>query len=266
MRKLDYKIKEIIVYPIKGMKGVSLPSTIVEQQGLQHDRRWMLINEENIFMSQRQHINMSAFVTYISYDHLIVKYDNDELRIPFQPSSNENIDAIVWGNEVQGLEVSQEISKWFSAKLKTTCKLIKLVDHSRVKQIDAINSSTSVSFADGYPILILGTASVLKLNEFCPEIIDANRFRANIIIETNKAHEEDNWKIVRNNHFKIQNIKPCVRCQVINIDQENGTAGIEPTKTLASYRRTNEGIIFGSNAICINEGKVGVGDVVYVDL
>jgi uncharacterized protein len=123
-----------------------------------------------------------------------------------------------------------------------------------------------LNFPDGYPILVLGTASMDELNRQCPEFIDINRFRPNIVVQTIHAHEEDQWSqfsIASDQEAVVMKvIKPCIRCQVINIDQSNASIHLEPTKTLVSYRKTKEGIQFGANTICLKSGIISVGDEV----
>ena len=121
---------------------------------------------------------------------------------------------------------------------------------------------TSVSFADGYPYLILGSASMHHLNDQLDTPLDINRFRANLIVETEIPHEEDNWKEISVNNQSLVMIKPCARCIMTTINQDTAEKGKEPLSTLSKYRGSNNKILFGMNAISITQGIIRVGDEV----
>jgi uncharacterized protein len=261
-----YKIKALYLYPIKGLGRISVQKAYAETEGLQFDRRWMLITKsDSKFISQRSHPQMALFSLEINEDDFIkVSYKGDE--ISFHVS--EFIDttfykAQVWDDTVKSVEVSKSVSKWFTNHLGEEVLLVKKAqDGKRLKHVKSTNSDTLVSYADGYPILILGTASMDEVNKRCPIEITDLRFRPNILIETTTPHEEDNlMTISKEDDVILKTVKPCVRCQVIQIDPITAISSEEPLKTLSEYRRENREIRFGSNAIVEEEGMLKVGDI-----
>ena len=184
--------------------------------------------------------------------------------IPDNIISDSTYEVEVCGTRFISNEVSKEFSTWFSDIIGTPCRLVKMPsDDTRVKKFNKPPFESTLSFADGYPILILGSQSLNHLNEKLRAPIPDDRFRANIIFETKEPHEEDEWANFNiGDEVSIRNIKPCVRCQVITINQDTAIKGMEPNKTLATYRRFDQGICFGSNAIVMKEGHIKVGDEV----
>jgi len=260
---MTYLLKEIWIYPIKSLGGIQLETCNTITEGLEHDRRWMLVDEQGIFMSQRTCPEMALFSCRLTDRELIINYKGDSVEIPLSEQSDKLTDVQVWESNFKAHEVSDSISQWFSDRLSQKVTLVRMTeDSNRTKALKEPPYETNLSMADGYPYLLLGTASMKQLNEKLTTKISANRFRANLIIETDVPHVEDTWKNVSIGNTSLQIIKPCARCQVITIDQETGKQGKEPTKTLASYRKESNKILFGVNAICTQEGRVAVGDEV----
>lgn len=255
-------IKGLYIYPIKGIKGISVKEALVEKNGLQHDRLYMLVDSKGQFISQRKYPVLTQFIPTRAKEAWAIDYKGDQIQIKDNIYSSNQSTVEVWGAQFNANEVSKKISQWFSEKLDIPCKLMVMPNkETRIKELNKPPYKTSVSFADGYPILTLGTASLANLNQKLDVPVPADRFRANILIETSDAHAEDKWSDIKIGEDVIcRNIKPCVRCQVITIDQDSGKKGMEPSKTLAGYRKFDNGICFGSNVIVIKKGKIKVND------
>ena len=255
-----YYVVELIVYPVKGLSGISLPKSTVLMEGLRLDRRWMLVDESGRFLSQRNTPELTGIGISIVGDRIHLKLGANEYSFSegewVQPARR----VTVWEDDVWANEVDPKISKALSELLDKTCTLVAMpTPNSRLRQPSTMNEQISVSFADGYPYLMLGTASIDLLNEKLAEPIFANRFRPNIIIQTQIPHEEDGWTEISIGDSRFKNVKPCVRCQVINIDQQSGISSKEPTKTLATYRKFGNQIQFGTNMIALGLGEIEVG-------
>ena len=46
-------LSEIYIYPVKSLGGINVDSAIAEARGLRYDRRYLLVDEKNMFMTQR---------------------------------------------------------------------------------------------------------------------------------------------------------------------------------------------------------------------
>ncbi len=264
----NYTIEKLYVYPVKGLKGIEVEEALFEKEGLQYDRRWMIVDvEDQKFISQRSHPQLALFKTKIENGKLYIHYGEDYVSFDVSLYNPDlRLDVTVWNDTVNCHEVDTSISYWLSNKLDWPCKLVSLTDrNARIKIYGKEKNSTTMSFADGYPALILGTASMDFLNEKSSTPIHYNRFRPNILVKTFIPHEEDTWSKCETSDVSMQLIKPCVRCQVINIDQDLAEKMLEPTKTLAVYRMSENGIIFGMNTVCLKEGVLRKGDILKIE-
>ncbi len=284
-------ISEINIYPIKSLKGISLKSALVEERGLQYDRRWMLTTRDGMFFTQREFPKMATITTEVTSDGLQVTSDGiDPMTIPFEPDRGERGRVTVWQSVCDAEIYHGEISEWFSDVLGTNCQLVFMPDNSRRAVNPRFDKGDDVvSFADGYPLLAIGEASLADLNERLEEKRQAgmlaapvpmNRFRPNLVVADSDAFAEDGWKRVRVGEAVFRSTKPCARCVMTTVEQSSGEfAGKEPLKTLASYRMAKDimpdryeslgvnpnDVLFGQNLIPENPGAVvNVGDEIEV--
>ena len=236
-------------------------------RGLKYDRRWMLVDADGRFISQRSHPQLALIETSISSDYLHVSYLGDQHKIPLAATNGEQRDVIVWDDTLNAYVADTNDSRWFSEVLNMEVTLVSMQQDSR-RPVDpryAVSHEEEVSFADGYPFLIIGRASMDLLNEKLvgePLLID--RFRPNLVFDGGKAHEEDTWQSFSVGSVDFYGVKPCARCQVTTIDQQTGVSGKEPLKSLARYRRKGNKILFGQNCLMKKSGVIKVGDRIEV--
>ena len=253
-------IKSLHIYPVKGLGGIDLQEVKLLERGMQYDRRWMLVDREGIFISQRTDARMALFQCSID-EQLKVFYKGYHINIDLNEVSPNKVLTTIWEYEVYAYEVSDIVSEWFSAMLNIDCKLVRMTDeHVRYKELIKGPAQTKVSFADGYPYQLIGTASVDYLSKLVGKEIPTNRFRASIVVNTSIAHEEDDWNYIQIGSVKLQVIKRCARCVVVNIDQTSAEQSKEVLKALSTYRLEDNSVYFGANSICIAEGRIKVGD------
>lgn len=254
-------IEQLNIYPIKGLGGIKVQSSLALEKGFEHDRRFMLVDPTGKFLSQRSIQEMALFKPSLVGDKLHVSYKNEEIILDTKQEEGEMLDTIVWGDKINAIKVGVKANQWFSDMMGRECILVKMNNNSnRNKVLKKAPDNTQVSFADGYPYLILGTASLDLLNSKLETPIKIDRFRANIIVKSSVAHEEDELDQISFNNLNFRIIKPCARCQVITINQQNAQMSKEPLKTLATYRKKENKVYFGANMVCIDEGIVKVGD------
>jgi uncharacterized protein YcbX len=252
------------VYPIKSCAGISLDSADLSATGLRYDRRWMLVDETGEFMSQRTHPRMALISVRLSTELLIVGAPGmPELEIPLQQESGNQIEVHVWGDTNRGELVGEEADRWFGEFLGFPCRLVckpdddlRLVDSSYAKDGD------QVGFADGFAFLLISEASLEDLNERLEAPLPMNRFRPNFVVRGCTPYAEDGWSGVRIGSVPFRVAEPCPRCAITTVDQNTGVPGKEPLRTLATYRKTDLGAVFGRNHIHDALGTVRVGDPV----
>ncbi|MFM8911785.1 MAG: MOSC domain-containing protein [Flammeovirgaceae bacterium] len=261
------KLSEIWVYPIKSMGGIRLASAKVVEKGLLHDRRWMLVDAENNFMTQRVHHQMAMFRLSFQPDGFLVNHHSDSILLPFEGSLlPEPIHTKVWDDDVVVQEVSKEMSAWFSQQLGIACRLVQFPENNpRPVEAQFRMSDDHVSLADGYPFLIIGQSSLDDLNNRLSERLPMDRFRPNLVFTGGQPYEEDAWRNFSIGSHRFVGVKPCSRCVLTTINQQTGIAGKEPLATLATYRRKENKIYFGQNVIAIDHDEIFEGDEIVVE-
>jgi len=258
------QLTQLFIYPIKSLRGIALQQAYMSNRGLEHDREWMLIDQEGTFISQRKYPQLALLQTSITATTLTVQHKrNPKQSISF--SIVEQLDSPiavnVWDDYCTGLEVSSEVSKWFSVHLQMDVKLIKMppTEKRKVDPRYALYEET-VGFADGYPSLIIGQSSLDLLNEKLAKPIGMDRFRPNLVFTGGHAHLEDEIVEFSIGEVQFYSAKPCSRCVMITVDQQTGEKSQEPLKTLASYRSFGQKILFGQNIMHTNLGLLRLGD------
>jgi len=254
------------VYPIKSAGGIALESSEVDERGLRHDRRWMLVDETGCFMSQRQFPRVALIGVRIEPDGLVVDAPGmPSLEVPFRPAAGSLLLARVWDDLVESLTVSDDSDRWFSEFLGVSCKLVYLPDES-VRPVDPAYARTGdqVGLADGFPFLLISEASLADLNARLEHPLPMNRFRPNLIVGGCRPFAEDGWKLVRIGPITFRVVKPCARCTITTVDQESAVRGKEPLRALARFRKVGTKVLFGQNLIHDEPGALRTGDPVEV--
>lgn len=260
------EISQLFIYPIKSLGGISLSSSLVEERGLQYDRRWMLVDENNVFMSQRTRPLMAAFeVSIINSAIRVINSQNQEwIDIPVIPESKLIKTVQVWDDTIDAQEVSPKLNEWFSDQMNMEANLVYQKEDS-IRSVDkkyAVTGREHTSFSDGYPILIISEASLDYLNEFCNEKIEMKKFRPNIVIKYCEPFFEDNLKEIKVGDTKLKIVKPCARCQMPTLDYKTFQFSKEPTLTLSKIRKFDNKILFGQNVVVHQTGNIRVGDII----
>ena len=261
-------LSEINIYPIKSLKGISLTEAKIEARGLSFDRRWMLVDEHNKFITQREFPKMATLKVEIHSDHLRVLNGRDKVDVPFEAYGDAKARVTVWGSTVKADVYQPVVSHWFSERLGLKCKLVRMPETTNriVNPVYAVRKyEDTVSFADGYPFLLIGQASLDDLNSRLAEALPMNRFRPNFVVEGAEPFEEDNWKKIRIGETVFYVVKPCERCIIPTIDQVKGIKGKEPLTTLNTYRNFKGKVLFGQNLIAEKpDATIRIGDEVEI--
>ncbi len=260
-------LSAIYIYPIKGLAGISLSSSLVEERGLQYDRRWMLVDNSNTFLTQRKFAQMALLKVKLTAEGLLVQaHGRTDLRIPFEPTGS-TLQVTVWDDTCEAVAVNEASDQWFSEALGISCRLVYMPDHS-IRPVDSqyAVADNYVSFADAYPFLLISEESLADLNSRLEEAVPMNRFRPTLVVKGATAFAEDTWYQFRIGECLFYGVKPCARCVVTTIDQETAGQGKEPLKTLATYRQRGHKILFGQNVLFGREGsQIEVGDKVVLE-
>src|SRR5690606_9540156 len=193
---------------------------VVEERGFRNDRRWMLVDGNNRFLTQREHPTMALVTVAVGRDGLVFKRGSSELSVALMPGDRKAF-VQVWASHVEALEYGDEVNRWFSDAIGVKCHLVRMPEDARrnVNSEYAVRPGEDVvSFADGYPYLLIGEASLRDLNariaasgDLPPrpaatppnqegsvgKPLTMTRFRPNLVVEGSGPFDEDTWKRIR---------------------------------------------------------------------
>src|SRR5690606_15892351 len=255
------KLSEIWTYPVKSLGGVSLSFASLLPKGLEHDRRWMLVDESGTALTQRTQPRMALFKTALHRDHLEIRFDKDVLMVPFEIPGRDEDRAMVWSDEVVVIPMGTTYDRWFSDRLGIACRLMAFPeDNPRPVESGYVDDEVHVRLQDAFPFLVIGQSTLDDLNKRLDTPVPMNRFRPNLVFTGGAPYEEDNWKEVSIGGLTFTGARPCVRCNLPGVNQDTGILEKEPLRTLATYRKTGNKVLFGMNLIGPAQGQLRVGD------
>lgn len=298
-RKGPPKIKKLIIYPIKSLRGfyynyfifvlinlnfyefsgfevdhLDIVDTGVEWNGF-HDRTMALVNAKNIMITQRMKPKLALITIQLEDEHIVLNAPGLEtLKIPcFDDEkliTNDVISFDIWGQITEGYVCQKEFCEWFTRFLNIEIKLLRIGKDLKHRQSEVFGDllDNRVVYQDGFPILMINDGSIDELNERLKGKleVDYRRFRPNFLVENADAYEEDEWNKIRINNLEYYMPKPCDRCVLPTVDPDTGVLNpeMEPLKTLKTYRIqekwTKKAPMFGINLIPKANGKIFIGD------
>ena len=265
-------VSALHVYPVKSLKGLDLDTARCTERGLEHDRRWMVVDSNGRFLTQREHPRMATVWTELSEGALSLSApDVSTVDVPLDPRPLAPIPVQVWDSVCEALPVSPYADAWLSGYLGMPCRLVYMPESTRrASKIGTGQGESLVGFADGYAHLVTTEASLEDLNARLAakghRALPMNRFRPNLVIAGAMAFEEDGWKEIRIGEVVLRVTKPCGRCEVPSTDQTTGErSSPEPLATLSTFRQSpTYGVMFGMNCVTVKTGEIRVGDKVEV--
>ena len=259
----------INIYPVKSTRPIALGASQVLARGLPWDRRWMLVDGEGRFLTARQYPALAMVSTAIGEHTLDVSVAGREtLQIRLAEPDAANVAVTVWKDSCRAVPVGAAADAWFSDYLGLGCRLVRMTDDLvRPVNPDYGQPGDQVSFADGFPLLLISQASLDDLNRRLAAAVPMQRFRPNLVVDGERPYAEDGWRRLRVGEVEFEGVKNCSRCLFTTIDPQTGLkdpAG-EPLRTLSGYRRRDGGgVYFGQNLIPRSGGSIRVGDSVEI--
>ncbi|MDT0610477.1 MOSC domain-containing protein [Streptomyces lancefieldiae] len=269
------RLQSIHVHPVKAFRSLPLREAVVEPWGLAGDRRWMLIDDGGKVVTQRQQprLALAAAELLPGGGIRLSAPGREPLTVPV-PHSASTVVAQLFRDKVEALPAQDETAHaWCSAFLGADVRLVYLDDPATRRPVDpeyALPGET-VTFADGFPLLLVTTASLDALNSLIARgehaeegPLPMNRFRPNLVVSGTDAWAEDGWSRITVGEVAFRVAKPCGRCVVTTTDQGTAGRGREPLHSLGRHRRVNGKLVFGQNLVPVGHGTVRVGDPVRI--
>ena len=260
-------VQSLWIYPVKSLAGLAVEQAQVGEGGFVDDRRWMLVQRDTgKFMSQRTLPRMALIHPLLDDDTLTLRAEGFGQIALSRDASGPKRQVGVWSDRFEAMEVSDDVSAWCSEVLGQQCTLVRKLPQTRqvkAKYVENLDVVDEVSFADAFPYLLVGSATLDELNSKLDQPVTMRRFRPNIVVETTSPGVEDHWRVLSHAHgLRLYFRKPCDRCNLVNVDPQTGQPSKEPLKTLATYRRGVDGkVYFGQNVVHTGQGVLRVGDL-----
>lgn len=248
----------ITIYPVKSCKGINLSRAELSQFGLLNDRRWMLVDADMVFLSQRRLPSMALIEPELSDSILRLKAPGAEtIEIVRSIPNSKHVVVKVWNDDCEAYDCGDVVARWFTTFLDIDCRLVAM-GNDFVRAVDSRYASgdDQVGFADAFPLLLISQASLDDLNSRLDTPVPMDRFRPNLVVEGCHPFAEDTWRKISVGDFVFRVGKPCARCTIPTVNQTTAERGKEPMQTLSQYRKGPDNkTFFGQNIV--NEQKTG---------
>ena len=258
-------VQSLFIYPVKSLAGIPMSYLELDDFGPSGDRRWMIVDEQGRFVTQRR-MPCLALIKVDVVGGVVRIGVPGQGEFALQPTSEQQ-QVTVWRDQVLASAAQNRVNDAVSRFCGEPLRLVYMPDSTfRRVDPDRVAEVRRVGFADGFPFLIANAASLDELNGRLDRAVDIRRFRPNIVISNAEPWAEDEWRELELGSVRFRVVKPCSRCVLTTVDPDVGKKDLnmEPLKTLASYRKTEDGVIFGQNAIHESPGKIVVGDLVSI--
>ena len=260
-------IASLHLYPVKSLRAMNPASAVVRQLGLAGDRRWLVVDPEGRFLTQRKVPAMARIGAELVEEGLLLSYGTLSSTLAPRIDYPALHDVRVWNRVVLAVDQGDEVATWLTMVLGQMVRLVAIPPG-----LEEAPGSHQTAFADGFPLLVVNEASVDFLNKELAAKglppVGPDRFRANLVLRGLEPWAEDDIAELRIGSVRLRFDKACARCRVVSTDQETGIHNTEPLATLAEFRTGmgGRGITFGWNAtITAGVGhSLNVGDEVEV--
>lgn len=260
------KLSGLFIYPVKSLAGIQVDRWPVSDTGFLYDRKWMLIDSDGNFLSQRKLPRMALIKTAIWQDRLKLTAPGMEaFSLPLEQQAGSIISSTVWQDQCNARHVSSEADEWFSRFLGLPCQLVFKPDDV-IRPVDTryARLTDQTAFSDGFPFLIISEASLDNLNAAMGLKFSMARFRPNLVVAGCTGYAEDTWREIRIGSIDFRLPKPCSRCAITTVDPDTAETGKEPLTTLNRSRKWQNAVYFGQNALHDQTGILAVDDEVTI--
>ena len=267
------RVSGLHIYPVKSCGGIDLSESEVGRMGLRYDRQWAFVDEQGMFVAQRDSRGLGVPVrtmcligTAIAGGTLTLTAPAiGPLPVPAAGSAGPDVPVQVWDSRTSGVDQGADAAAWATEVLSRErpgrYRLVRMAEatHRRSKIGDG-----QLAYGDAYPFLVLSEESLADLNQRMPAPLPMNRFRPNIVVHGGVPYEEDTLDRFRLGDIEFIGTTRCIRCPIPTTDQRTAERGKEPLKTLATYRKQPDGVVFGRNFNHAGTGTLRVGDVLVI--
>lgn len=264
-------VSALLVYPLKSARGVPMDVLELDDRGPRMDRRWMAVDDQGKFLSQRRIPALALIAPSLTREGLLLSAQGMPpllVREPDDAPGTPAIEGHVYGGSCRVLLASPAAGAWLTRVLGVSARLVFQPESTVLPMspdyAGSLKDQRRIALTDGSPLLLIGQASLDDLNCRLETPVPMNRFRPNVVVQGTAPFEEDEWETIAIGEVEFEVSRACIRCVTTTIDQATGEKGVEPLRTLATYRKAESGVNFGQNLSHHAPGMIRVGDSVRV--
>lgn len=259
-------LSQISIYPIKSTAPLHLSRSALTSTGLAFDRQFVICDADGKFITARtQPKLLRVQVAPLQNGMTISAPEASPLALPFTSFEDQYDSINIWKDQIDAVYCGELAEQWFSQLLGLPCKLYYF--GCRSTRPVANHPENQIAFADGYPLLLTSTASLVDLNQRCNSTVVMDQMRPNLVVENTVPYAEDSWKRIKIGTVEFIITKPCGRCILTTTNPETleRNPDREPLSVLKQHRKGNDGEAhFGQNLIALNHGIISRGDTVEI--
>lgn len=265
------RVSSLWIHPVKSCRAVALDRADVEETGFRLDRRWMIVDPDGTFVSQRGEPRLANVAVAVAGDHVALSVDGHApLALPLDPGdAAPAVRAQVWDDFVDARRAAPDAAAWLRSALDLEGELVWMPPpNARPVDPRYARASDRVGFADGFPLLVASQSSLDDLNGRLARPVPMERFRPNVVVAGAPPFDEDLWSMLRLGMVRGRAVKPCARCAIVNTDPWTGARGVEPLRTLSRFRSRESKVYFGQNVVHARDSIgqwIAVGDEVVIE-
>lgn len=256
------KVSGLYVHPVKSLGGIAVTQFDIDRFGPQMDRRWLVVDRQGQFITQRQKAVMALVRTALQGDRVTLSVEGQP-SITFSPADFDGAErpVQVWRDHCAARSGPAGLDDWISQALGSDCQIVFMPDSTH-RKVDPhyAQAGETVSFADGFPLLLTTDASLADLNRRLPFSVGMERFRPNLVVQGSAPFAEDDWQRIRVGQMTFRVSKPCSRCAIPTIDPQTAQKQPEVFKTLQRFRARDGEVWFGRNLLPEGSGTLCLGD------
>jgi uncharacterized protein YcbX len=267
------RVSQLNMYPLKSGRGIPLQEAEIALEGIPGDRRMMLTDPSGHFITQRELPTLARLEVVPQAECVRFAMGEENMTVA-HPPRERRMDVAIWKSIVNAAVADQATNETLSGWLGREVRLVFFDDDAkRSASAEWAGDGTPVTFADGYQVLITTTASLVALNTDMQAkgegSVGMERFRPNIVLDTEEAWVEDSWETIEISRIRFDLVKPCARCIMTTQDQQTGSREVpSPMPAMGRIRMSADrrvpGPLFGWNAVPRNTGRIGIGDAAAV--
>jgi len=270
------RVASLHIYPVKSTSPIDVDNAVVQPQGMENDRRWLVVDSNGDQLTARTHPAMLTVTATVLDDGLVLTAPGvPDLRVS-APGPESAVTVRVWKRPFPGADAGPAAAEWFTGIVGSPVRLMYQFDPNSRPGRDEDHPDEVVSAADAHPLLATSTGSLRRLNQWIRDRrieegedvsspLSMRRFRPNVVIDSDEPFVEADWKTITIGAARFRMAGECIRCVLTTIDPLTQVSGKEPLRSLARHRSIDGGLRFGVHLAPLRTGLIRVGDAVTVD-